>query len=283
MALQSARAALQAHPHHTTLRFNLAQILLALPDVSAAFATLQTLFTLLNAPCADASALCDPYFPRGFDLFTVEMERLWSEYAPEKPEGSAALQTLLRWRVAEQLGEIALAQGECETAIRFARAATSARPDLLRTQALLARSLRALDCGEEAKACYRAALAEVPLDPALWNELATLLLETKQAERCQAFLMDVEAMLDGCPFYETWRPNSCVPAIRRPPSRVPRCQGLKVPVWEALRANRPHGRKRYTPSARFFIQPLIAVCQSSGVPGLPEAPRQLPAACASHL
>lgn len=187
-------------------RLNLAQMYRELGEIPSAARELQAAISALRNGEPPEASLLGPLFPRAFDLFTVEWERLQAEYAAGSEEGRAAARTLLLWRALERLTDTALQMRDFPAVVALAQQALQVRPDLPSPRLPLARALRAVGRPLESEPHYRALLAEVPLWPEIWTELATLLRETQQWESGRTHLDDVQALLDGCPVHESYRP-----------------------------------------------------------------------------
>lgn len=235
-ALEHACSACNAQPDYVTAWFNRAHIHLTLGDLLTAEAALGEAVSLLEADDLRADQLRGPYYPRQFNAFGVELERVWGATRPESTEWTEALRALLLWRAWEELSDLAYQKGRYADAVDFAAEATRRRPDIGTTRHRLARALRAVGRSTEAEAEYRRALADAPLCHEMWIELAELLQETKQYDICITLLEDVSAILDGCPYYESLRPHlQAIRARLQPqPGPTPTQRGLRLlalPDW----------------------------------------------------
>jgi tetratricopeptide (TPR) repeat protein len=205
-AVAYARRALELQPDYIAARLNLAHLLLAMqrPGVTEELAAA---VALLQAENLRAEQLRGPYFPRRFEAFDVELERLWGATRPESAEWIAGLRSLLLWRTWLELSDIGFEQQSYADAARFAVAAVELRPEIGGSHYRLARALRALGQREQAEAAYRRTLAESPFLFEAWEERACLLLEAERPADALAVLDELLTILDGCPVYADIRPG----------------------------------------------------------------------------
>jgi len=225
-AREYAARACHMQPDYVVAWINLAYIHLALGDLNQAEAELGEAVSLLDDEDLRAEQLRGPYYPRRFDAFSVELERVWGTTIPfldsgfsvldcphpgsksENPESPVwveAMRSLLLWRAWETLSDLAFARGRNADAVDFAAEAVARRPDIGTTRYRLARALRAVGRSQEAEAEYRRALEDAPFCHEMWFERAELLRDLRQYDQCQAFLEEIFALLDGCPFYDWLR------------------------------------------------------------------------------
>jgi tetratricopeptide (TPR) repeat protein len=206
-AIACAHSALRQSPDRITLHFNLAQMYLALDRTVAAMSELQKTLQRLDQADVQPEMLCGPLFPRRYDGFLVELEALYTAHQPGSEEWATALALLLRRRALELCSDLALRSRHHKEALAYAEAAVALNPGCGINRRRLARVLRALGRATEAEIHYRRALKDIPLDPEIWSELATLLQEQERVEDCWTFLEEVKLLLDGCPAYDFWRPT----------------------------------------------------------------------------
>jgi tetratricopeptide (TPR) repeat protein len=206
-AARHVRRALELQPDDAVAWFNLAQIQLALSNPIIAADALHRAITLLQAENLRAEQVRGPYHAAQFQAFAVELESVWCTHRAETEAWVEGLRSVLLWRAWEQLSDIAFESGRFAEAAETAARAIALRPNLSGTRYRRARALRMLGMLGEAETEYRRALAETPLHPQMWVELAEMLRDSKQYDKCRNFLAEVEDMVNGCPCYEPFRPG----------------------------------------------------------------------------
>jgi tetratricopeptide (TPR) repeat protein len=205
-ALESVSRALEMRPGYLAAEFNRAHFLLALGDRPGATDSLRRTVIRLRAGQVRDRQLHGPY-PSRFDSFRTELEQVFASFPVGSEIWSGAMRSLLLWRSAEMLSDLAYERGDMGESLAWARTAVRARPDIGTTRHRLARALCATGNLIDAEIEYRHALADVGLYPQLWTELARLLIRTRQVAACRSLLDDVSATLDGCPVYYWYRPE----------------------------------------------------------------------------
>src|SRR5579884_276945 len=200
-AIASAQRALEIAPNYLLARANLGFLYLVWGRAAEGEAALRDVAGALETENVEAAQLRGVYFPRRFETFDVEAERIWGQFTPGTPAWRDKFKTLLAWRVHTALAETAYARGDFLLSLRHAGQAAACRPELGETQYLLARALRACGQVEEAVAAYRRALEEAPFLLTAWEELAQLLLDLARADEALALLEEWAALLEGCPIY----------------------------------------------------------------------------------
>lgn len=206
-AIECARRAFAMRPGYATALFNLAQI----QGVQASAEREGTLRATLHALEAETIApeqVEGPYFPHAFDTpFLAEMEMAWAQNPVGTDAWTIAVRDLMRWRVCEQLSDLAFSTGRIQEAEALAAQAVLRCPNIGTSRYRWARTLHALGRLEEATTQYRTGMAEAPLMPEVWEAFAGLLIEQSRWEECRDFLAELNALLNGCPLFDGWRPT----------------------------------------------------------------------------
>jgi tetratricopeptide (TPR) repeat protein len=205
-AVETISRALALRPGYVAAEFNRAHFLLAHGESAAAEEALRQAVTWLRAGELRVEQLHGPY-PTKFDSFRTELEAISATCRTGTETWIAAMRSLLVWRSAELLSDLAYESGDLGEALAWARTAVSVRPDLGATRYRLARALFASGNLLDAETEYRHALADGGLFPQVWSELGRLLLRTRQAAECRALFDEIESILDGCPVYYWFRPE----------------------------------------------------------------------------
>lgn len=198
-AHHACEAAVALAPAHASALLNLAHIHLAQGDTREAVLTLGRLLGALHRPDLEPVHLSGPYVRKSFDLFAIEVERIWAHHRALTAEWAAEMRFLLAWRAWEILSDLAYENGNTSESVRFASEALALRPHFAMTRYRLATGLRALGRLEEAEAEYRRALDDGPLSVPVWHELAEVLYQQGKDAECVEFVDDILAILDGCP------------------------------------------------------------------------------------
>lgn len=225
--------ALRLQPDYVAARLNLAKLYLAMSRPALAEAELVKAIRLLRADSVRPEQLRGPYYPNTFHAFRVEMEDRAGACNPGSPEWTEAIRTILLWNALETASDLAFATARYTEAVSLAREAVTLKPGLGTTRHRLAKALRALGEAALAEEAYRQALKDYPLSPEMWLELAELLRDSGQAEKCTAFAEEVCTILDGCPVYEWVRPKLHA-IVRKAYARLPAEYTLRLlafPNW----------------------------------------------------
>lgn len=201
------RECLRRHPEQIIARINLAQISLLLEERQPALMELREAVSRLRAPNLTPAQMAGPCFPRRFDLFQTEWERAHADHPPDSPDRIEALQAVLLWSAQCRLSETGMQLKRASEAVQWATGAITARPDLHTGWWLRGRAQAMVGRLREAEADLRAAYTRMPLLPDLWIDLANLLLTSSQYDKCHTFLLELRAILAGCPYYAFWQPT----------------------------------------------------------------------------
>lgn len=211
---------LAREPGHLAARFNRAQILLEKGDPTHADRELAAFLEGTETPGdIPPDCLSGPFFPRRYDSFLTDLEALYLSDGFRERAWTERLCRLLRGRALEQRAELALARADGPRAARFAASALELAPDRSERHRLLGRARQAMGQFAEAEQSYRSALTDVPIDPAVWSDLAGLLLLQRRREECRVFLEEIRLLLEACPPVDSWRP-----ALRRFQSALERAE-----------------------------------------------------------
>ncbi|HZP84756.1 MAG TPA: tetratricopeptide repeat protein, partial [Chthonomonadaceae bacterium] len=206
-ALAHAQRALEWEPDYLAARYNLGFLRFSAGQAEEAERTLCEVAESLAAPDVRPSQLRGVYFPRRFDYFDVEIERLWGESAPDTQAWCDGLRSILRWCIHATLTATAFARGEYETALFHAEQAVAQRPTLGETLHSMALALRALGRREEAANACRRAVADAPFLLPAWEDLVRIYLDLRRPEEALTVLEEAAVLLDGCPVYASARPG----------------------------------------------------------------------------
>jgi tetratricopeptide (TPR) repeat protein len=205
-ALSWAQRALQLEPDYLGARCNLGFLYFAAGQAEEAEKTLRDVAERLASPTVVASQLRGVYFPRRFDYFDVEIERIWGEATPGTSAWCAQMQSLLAWCIHANLTSTALTRGDVQTALYHAEQAVVQRPALGETLHSLAQALSAGGNKAEAlDACCRA-VKDAPFLLPAWQDLAQLHFDLHRPADALKVLDEILTLLDGCPVYAGARP-----------------------------------------------------------------------------
>jgi tetratricopeptide (TPR) repeat protein len=275
LGAQLFERALQLQPDYAAARLNLSKLYLALSLLAPAQEELTKVLHFLRATEVHPEQLRGPYYPNRFDAFKVEIEDKMGASTPGSPEWRESMRVLLLWNALETASDLAFATARYAEAASLAQEAVALKPEQGTTRHRLAKALRALGETTQAEEAYRQALREYPLSPEMWLELAELLCETEQTEKCTAFIEDIYTILDGCPVYEWVRPK--LSAIARKaqatPSSSHRLHLLAFPNWNDPKDWQPMLERyvqSYTPAERVTFTLLVDPTQHPPVETLVE-------------
>ncbi len=205
-AIAHARLALEIQPDYAAARLNLAQLLQASSDGTADTERIEVIRTLQTG-ATRAGQLCGPYYPRRFEAFDVELERIWGFSTPESEDWIAAMRSLVLWRAWEGLSASAYTEQRYADSAQCAAEAVVLRPESATSHYRLAASLRLLGNLQGAEEQYRCALQTAPFLLSAWQDLAQLYLDAKHPAAALALLDELFVILDGCPVYDYVRPE----------------------------------------------------------------------------
>ena len=206
-AIAQAQRALKLAPNYLMARSNLGFLCLEAGRIAEGEATLHEVAKRLTMPEVTAEELRGVYFPRRFETFDVNVERIWNETEVGGEEWRNGVQGLLLWRVLVTLGEQALTNGRLHEALDCAKWAEAQMPQASMTQFLLGRTHHAVGQVDAAILAYRRTLERDPFLLAALGELAQLYLDLPRPQEALALLDEWAAILDGCPFYAPTRPD----------------------------------------------------------------------------
>jgi tetratricopeptide (TPR) repeat protein len=192
-------------PLRATARLNCAEFLLLQGDAQSARVEYEAALRILATSSPEEAQICGPYFPRFFDAFTVELERLWTEPEQSKPAWRRRVADLLSARCHTRLAELDLSRDAASEATEHARIATSLQPEIGPHWHLLARCHRAAGQLAEAATAYERGFALVPLETGAWVEHLETLQELGAEHEMRALADDLLSLIDGCPGFEDRR------------------------------------------------------------------------------
>lgn len=237
-AIDLCRWLLKIDPSRAAARLNCAELLLSVGESEPAERELCATLLLLDAAHPGATQVEGPYIPRGFDAYTVEMERIWTAADAGSPPWRRRVADLLAWRCNSRLAEIALTKSTFDSAVERAQSAVSLQPELGCSWLLLARCHRAAGQLADAVTAYRRAFELVPVEPGIWQEKLSALHAIGAAAETLAFAEDLSAIIDGCPNFDEFRPlvERFSTAARQP--RAFRTL-VAAPDWSSLQSWQP--------------------------------------------
>ncbi|MDP6503405.1 MAG: class I SAM-dependent methyltransferase, partial [Planctomycetota bacterium] len=151
--------------------------------------------------CAAESFQKFLFFPRSYDAFNVEFERIGAAMI-DKPEAYAkAIRRLYRWKLHERLGNLYSRREEWDKAdAAYRKAVEATQVGTTRFQHALA--LLKLGQNESASVALEGALEHEPFLFEAREHQARLLFEAADFEVCRACCQEALHIIRGCPIYE---------------------------------------------------------------------------------
>jgi len=200
-ALSCFEAALKLAPGYAVAEGNRGFCLLALGNPREAESAFRQAITLLK-DCSFDLFIHSTYVPDVYDAFRIEYELLGARFADNPQRYVAGMQTLLKWRLYEILGEIRTERQAWAPAADALREAIAAMPSGT-TRHRLARVLEAIGFFEEAIAELKQALIEEPLLLAVYEDLARLLFQQHLWEECSQICRKALNIIQAYPLHES--------------------------------------------------------------------------------
>jgi spore maturation protein CgeB len=149
----------------------------------------------------------DLFFPRSYDSFRVEWERVTAYFSGQPELLFTRYKNLLNWRIHESLGDISFELADYFAAKEYYNQAIQFEPDLIsKAGTNLALSLNKLGKKQEAADTLYRAIKVNPLEPDNYHYLVDLLYELKQFEDCRKICEKVLIIISAIPSYENIRP-----------------------------------------------------------------------------
>ncbi len=204
-ALAACERAVELLPNYAAAMYNQAYVHVVQGRPDAAIQTLSKALHALYSEELTPECLLGPYFPRNYNLFTVELERVWAAHRALTTAWAEEMRELLAWRCWEVLSDLAHESKRMAESAQFAGEATALRPNSPMTRYRLATALRELGQLEQAEAEYRRALEDGPLSVPVWLELADVLRRRDKWSDCLALTDELLTIIDGCPAFESAR------------------------------------------------------------------------------
>lgn len=204
-AADAMETAISIEPAHASARVNLAHVRIAQHDPERAVRALGQALAVLQGSDLTPIGLLGPYFPRTYDVYTVELERAWVTNRALSDEWTDQMRAILAWRCWEVLSDLAHENGNLVESAQFAAEAVALQPSFPMTRYRLATALRSMGRLADAEREYRRCLVDGPLSPPVWQELADVLLQQGKLADCVGFVADTLAIIDGCPPFECAR------------------------------------------------------------------------------
>jgi Flp pilus assembly protein TadD len=187
-AMQLAQESIRLNPHSALYHFNLGQIYRYNRRFEEARQELLEALRVLQEGDSGAQDLLELHFPFEHDLFRTNYETLHAACAGDDTSLRLARRCLLMYQVGMSLGEIAEIENNMQLAGQAYQTAASARPDLGKARAALARCLVALGQNDDAKEQYRFAFELDPFFSHDWIDYLDLLIADGDIELARAFI-----------------------------------------------------------------------------------------------
>ncbi|MAG35275.1 MAG: hypothetical protein CL878_03365 [Dehalococcoidia bacterium] len=206
-ALRFLTRAVEHWPTYALAHYNLANLHLTLEQPDAAMLHLTRLLALLTAEGDAALPTIGYYYPREYDAFAVEWERVVALADAQPGQAAEGHGLLLAWDAWRHLADIFAEQGRDRQAFAAWDYAIEARPDFGVPYGARAKLHEQRGRPGQAADDYKAAIEREPFYFAAWHGLARTLRQLERTSELQAFIDECLTIIDACPNYEFLRPE----------------------------------------------------------------------------
>lgn len=198
--------AISYSPDSVILYYNKANISFHLNNKEKAKISFLKVIELLKSGKALFKNCNDLFFPRTYDSFRVEWEKVTAYYSDQPVQLSGKYKELLAWRTNESLGDISFDFGDYFEAKNYYNKSISSFKDLIsKAGTNLAISLIKLGRKQEAVKAFYQAIQSNLSEISNYYYLVELLFELKHFEECIKICKDVLTMIDAIPAFEEKR------------------------------------------------------------------------------
>jgi tetratricopeptide (TPR) repeat protein len=198
---------LKTSPDAVLLYFNQANIHLHLNSKDKARNSFLKIIELLNSGKDLFKNCYDLYFPRSYDNFRVEWEKISAYYCSQPELRNDKYMKLLEWQSNQSLGDISLEYGDYLEASDYYSRAQVSFPDLTSKAGIIkALSLNKSGRTQEAVEAFYQVVEANPLQFESYFYLAELLYELKQYEECLRISRETLVIISSIPSFEQYRP-----------------------------------------------------------------------------
>ncbi|MAG37541.1 MAG: hypothetical protein CL878_14995 [Dehalococcoidia bacterium] len=204
-ALRFLTRAVEHWPTYALAHYNLANLHLTLEQPDAARRHFTRLLALLTAEGDAALPTIGYYYPRQYEAFTVEWERVVAQADARPGRAAEGHRLLLAWDAWRRLADIFAGQERDRQAFAAWDYAIAARPDFAAPYEARANLLAQRGRLAEATADYRTAIEREPFYFDAWRGLARTLQQLERTSEFQAFIDECLSIIDVCPNYEPLR------------------------------------------------------------------------------
>jgi tetratricopeptide (TPR) repeat protein len=193
-------------PDSVLLYFNHANINLYLKNKDKARTYFLKVNELLKSNRVLFKDCSDLFFPRIYDSFKVEWERVSACYSDQPAQLSGKYKELLFWRTNEYLGDISSDYGDYSEAINYYKNSISSFPDLInKAYTNLGICLNKLERKQEATEAFYHAIKSNSLNLSNYYHLVELLYELNYFEKCIKIINEVLTIVEAIPSFEESR------------------------------------------------------------------------------
>lgn len=200
-AIQLTKRSLELNGLSPAAHLNLAHLYRENADTLSSLQSIQTALQQLHTPTLPAASLAGPFYPRRFDRYDVELEKVYCWHAEGSERWQSQMREVLQWKAWMTLTELLLEIGRFADAKEAAICAVHLRPECGTARKLLAKSLAGAGENELSLEEFRRALNLSPLDTNLWQEYIVALTRSQRLQELRAFIEDCLHIINGCPPY----------------------------------------------------------------------------------